>query len=74
MASGGPASAGDHLQVSRVVSMDDPVMAARAATHVPRRFSTVKLKVGDPEDWRRDVERVAVVQPRSAPTSGSRST
>jgi len=71
VAGGGTRVGRDHLQVSRVVSMDDPeVMAARAATHVRAGFSTVKLKVGDPEDWRRDVERVAVVRAAVGPDVG----
>ncbi|MCC6185199.1 MAG: dipeptide epimerase [Microthrixaceae bacterium] len=72
IAAGGGTRAGrDHLQVSRVVSMDDPeVMAARAAAHVRAGFSTVKLKVGDPHEWRRDVERVAVVRSAVGPDVG----
>ena len=71
VAGGGTRAGRNHLQVSRVVSMDDPeVMAVRAATHVRDGFSTVKLKVGDPEDWRRDVERVAVVRAAVGPDVG----
>ena len=71
VAGGGTRAGREHLQVSRVVSMDDPeVMAARAAAHVRAGFSTVKLKVGDPEDWRRDVERVAVVRAAVGPDVG----
>ena len=71
VAGGGTRVGREHLQVSRVVSMDDPeAMAARAATHVRAGFSTVKLKVGDPEDWRRDVERVAVVRAAVGPDVG----
>lgn len=71
VAGGGTRAGRNHLQVSRVVSMDDPeVMAVRAATHVRDGFSTVKLKVGDPHDWRRDVERVAVVRAAVGPDVG----
>jgi len=71
VADGGTRVGRAHLQVSRVVSMDDPeVMAARAATHVRAGFSTVKLKVGDPHEWRRDVERVAVVRSAVGPDVG----
>lgn len=71
VAGGGTRVGRDHLQVSRVVSMDDPeVMAARAATHVRAGFSTVKLKVGDPRDWRRDVERVGAVRAAVGPDVG----
>ena len=71
VAGGGTRAGRNHLQVSRVVSMDDPeVMAVRAATHVRDGFSTVKLKVGDPHDWRRDVERVVVVRAAVGPDVG----
>lgn len=71
VAGGGTRVGREHLQVSRVVSMDDPeAMAARAATHVRAGFSTVKLKVGDPRDWRRDVERVGAVRAAVGPDVG----
>ncbi len=71
VAGGGTRAGREHLQVSRVVSMDDPeAMAARAATHVRAGFSTVKLKVGDPRDWRRDVERVGAVRAAVGPDVG----
>ena len=52
-----------HLTISRVVSIKDPeYMAVDAAQHVWDGFETVKLKVGDPVNWRLDVERVAAVR------------
>ena len=52
----------DH-RISRVVSMAEPeAMAAAAARHVADGFSTVKLKVGDANDPRRDVARVIAVR------------
>ena len=60
-----------HLQISRVVSMLAPVvMAAAALRHVAAGFSTVKLKVGEPEDWALDVERVAAVRAAVGPGVG----
>lgn len=51
------------LRVSRVVAMADPAeMAAVARRHVAAGFSTVKVKVGEPLHWERDVERVAAVR------------
>lgn len=59
------------LRVSRVVSMQTPAqMAADAARHVASGFTTVKLKVGEPVDWRRDVERVAAVRAEVGPDVG----
>ncbi len=64
-------SAKDHLQISRVVSMLAPEeMAAAALRHVAAGFSTVKLKVGEPEDWALDVERVAAVRAAVGPGVG----
>lgn len=51
------------LRISRVVAMADPAeMAAVARRHVDAGFSTVKVKVGEPLHWERDVERVAAVR------------
>jgi L-alanine-DL-glutamate epimerase-like enolase superfamily enzyme len=53
----------DTLQISRVVSMGEPeAMAAAAARHVVDGFTTVKLKVGEPEDPQLDVARVLAVR------------
>lgn len=61
----------DHLQISRVVSMLDPErMAAAASRHVAAGFSTVKLKVGEPERWELDVDRVAAVRAAVGPAVG----
>jgi L-alanine-DL-glutamate epimerase-like enolase superfamily enzyme len=69
-AAGGP-SGKDHLQISRVVSMLAPdEMAAAAVRHVAAGFSTVKLKVGEPEDWALDVSRVAAVRDAVGPDIG----
>ena len=52
-----------HLHVSRVVSIKAPeAMAADALQHVADGFTTIKLKVGDPADWRLDVARIAAVR------------
>ena len=52
-----------HLEISRVVSMKDPdAMAADALRHVANGFRIVKLKVGDGENPRRDVARIAAVR------------
>ena len=60
-----------HLTISRVVSIKDPeYMAVDAAQHVRDGFETVKLKVGDPVNWRLDVERVAAVRDVLGPTIG----
>ncbi len=68
---GGVRSSKDHLQISRVVSKLDPdAMAVAAAAHVAAGFSTVKLKVGEPEDWELDVERVAAVRAAVGPDIG----
>jgi L-alanine-DL-glutamate epimerase-like enolase superfamily enzyme len=61
----------DHLQISRVVSMLAPdEMAAVALRHVASGFSTVKLKVGEPDDWELDVARVAAVREAVGPDIG----
>ena len=52
-----------YLQISRVVSMKAPeAMAKDALQHVADGFQTVKLKVGEGANWRRDVERIAAVR------------
>lgn len=71
VAAGGIAANKDHLLISRVVSMLDPdAMAAAAVRHVEAGFTTVKLKVGEPEDWPIDVERVAAVRRAVGPDIG----
>jgi L-alanine-DL-glutamate epimerase-like enolase superfamily enzyme len=53
----------EHLTISRVVSIKSPeAMAADAAKHVFDGFKTVKVKVGDPANWRLDVERIKAVR------------
>lgn len=60
-----------HLTISRVVSIKDPeYMAVDAAQHVRDGFETVKLKVGEPVNWRLDVERLAAVRDVLGPTIG----
>jgi L-alanine-DL-glutamate epimerase-like enolase superfamily enzyme len=60
-----------HLTISRVVSIKAPeAMAADALRHVADGFETVKLKVGEPVHWRRDVERVAAVREAIGPGVG----
>lgn len=57
-----------HLTISRVVSMGAPErMAADALVHVADGFQTVKLKVGDADDWRLDVRRIAAVRAALGP-------
>jgi L-alanine-DL-glutamate epimerase-like enolase superfamily enzyme len=52
-----------HLEISRVVSMKSPAeMAADAVRHVESGFSTIKLKVGDGDRYRLDVDRIAAVR------------
>jgi L-alanine-DL-glutamate epimerase-like enolase superfamily enzyme len=52
-----------HLEISRVVSIKTPeAMAADAVRHVENGFTTVKLKVGDATNPRRDVARIAAVR------------
>lgn len=61
----------DALRISRVVSMDEPAtMAAAAARHVAAGFTTVKVKLGDPNDYHRDVERLAAVRHAVGPAVG----
>jgi L-alanine-DL-glutamate epimerase-like enolase superfamily enzyme len=51
------------LQISRVISMDEPAtMAAAATRHVGDGFHTVKVKVGDAANPLLDVSRVAAVR------------
>lgn len=58
----------DHLTISRVVSMKAPdAMAADAIRHVAAGFRTVKLKVGDFNNPRQDVQRVAAVREALGP-------
>jgi L-alanine-DL-glutamate epimerase-like enolase superfamily enzyme len=60
-----------HLTISRVVSIKDPEqMAVDARQHVLDGFETVKLKVGEPLNWRLDVERVAAVRDVLGPDIG----
>jgi L-Ala-D/L-Glu epimerase len=57
-----------HLNISRVVSMKLPeAMAADALRHVADGFATVKLKVGESQNWRLDVERIAAVRDALGP-------
>jgi len=59
------------LTISRVVSLKSPeAMAADAARHVAAGFGTVKLKVGDFNDTRVDVRRVAAVREAVGPDVG----
>jgi L-alanine-DL-glutamate epimerase-like enolase superfamily enzyme len=58
----------EHLTISRVVGLKTPdAMAADAARHIADGFRTVKLKVGDAEDTRMDVKRVAAVREAVGP-------
>ena len=58
----------DALRISRVISLDEPeTMAAAAAHHVAAGFPTVKVKLGDAGDFRRDVERLAAVRDAVGP-------
>ncbi|UDY35397.1 mandelate racemase/muconate lactonizing enzyme family protein [Dermatobacter hominis] len=67
----GRPSGKDHLQISRVVSMLAPgEMAEVALRHVAAGFSTVKLKVGEPDEWELDVARVAAVRAAVGPDVG----
>lgn len=60
-----------HLTISRVVSIKSPeAMAADAARHVCDGFNTVKVKVGNPTDWRLDVERILAVRDAIGPRIG----
>ncbi len=57
-----------HLTISRVVSIKAPEqMATDAQQHVRNGFETVKLKVGDADNWRLDVARVAAVREAIGP-------
>jgi len=57
-----------YLQISRVVSLKAPAaMAADAVRHVADGFATVKLKVGEAQNWRLDVERIAAVRAALGP-------
>jgi L-alanine-DL-glutamate epimerase-like enolase superfamily enzyme len=61
----------EHLTISRVVSIKAPEqMAADAQHHVRDGFETVKLKVGDPANPRRDIARVAAVREAIGPGIG----
>ena len=63
--------AGEHLEISRVVSMGEPAaMAAAAERHVAAGFKTVKVKVGDAADPRLDVTRLAAVREAVGPEIG----
>ena len=63
--------AGDHLEISRVVSMGEPAaMAAAAERHVAAGFKTVKVKVGDAAKPRLDVARLAAVREAVGPEIG----
>ena len=58
----------DALQISRVISMDEPpTMAAAAQRHVADGFRTVKVKVGDAADPQLDARRVAAVREAIGP-------
>jgi len=60
-----------HLTISRVVGMKTPEEMARdAAQHVDDGFTTVKAKVGDRTNWRRDVLRIAAVREAIGPEIG----
>ena len=51
--------------------MGEPaVMAEAAARHVAAGFRTVKVKVGEPNDWRLDVRRLAAVRQAVGPAVG----
>jgi L-alanine-DL-glutamate epimerase-like enolase superfamily enzyme len=53
----------DALRISRVISMGEAdAMAAAAIRHVASGFRTLKVKVGDADNARLDVERVAAVR------------
>jgi L-Ala-D/L-Glu epimerase len=66
---GGRAS--EHLEISRVVSMDEPAaMADAAARHVAAGFRTVKVKVGDAANPSLDVTRLAAVREAIGPDIG----
>jgi L-alanine-DL-glutamate epimerase-like enolase superfamily enzyme len=57
-----------HLQISRVVSMKAPdAMAKDALQHVADGFANVKLKVGEAQNWRLDVDRIAAVRAALGP-------
>jgi L-Ala-D/L-Glu epimerase len=63
---GGRAS--EALQISRVISMDEPTaMAAAGMRHVADGFHTVKVKVGDPANPLLDASRVAAVREAVGP-------
>jgi L-Ala-D/L-Glu epimerase len=56
------------LQISRVISIDEPAaMAAAATRHVADGFRTVKVKVGDLADPLLDANRVAAVRQAVGP-------
>lgn len=56
------------LHISRVVSMKAPeTMAKDALRHVADGFATVKLKVGEAQNWRLDVERITAVRAAVGP-------
>jgi L-alanine-DL-glutamate epimerase-like enolase superfamily enzyme len=58
----------DTLQISRVISMDEPaVMAAAAKRHVADGFRTVKVKVGNAANPLLDASRVAAVRQAVGP-------
>ena len=57
-----------HLTISRVVSMRSPErMAKDAERHVAAGFRTIKLKVGERDDWQLDVARIAAVRSAIGP-------
>lgn len=60
-----------YLQISRVVSMKSPAeMAADALRHAEAGFTTIKLKVGEPDRYRLDAERIAAVRAAVGPDMG----
>jgi L-alanine-DL-glutamate epimerase-like enolase superfamily enzyme len=60
-----------HLEISRVVSMKEPAaMAADALRHVEAGFGTIKLKVGEADRYRIDMERIAAVRAAIGPEIG----
>jgi len=58
----------ESLTISRVVSLGDaPAMAESAARHVAAGFATVKVKLGDSTEPRRDIARLAAVREAVGP-------
>lgn len=59
------------LEISRVISMDEPkIMAEAGRRHVEAGFKTVKVKVGDAENPALDAVRLAAVRDAVGPEIG----